>query len=139
MTIPNYWCPHEADFLNWRYHQHPVHSYVALAALVNDEVRGYSIVRIENKRARLMEFVVPPNQQPVVGALLRGTISLARDAGCPSLAFYATPSWRFWRLFRRVGFLNRKSEYYVTARCPDRVDVSREENWQILPGDRDVG
>jgi len=139
MSTPSYWCPHEAEFLNWRYLKHPVNSYVAQVALVNGEVRGYSVVRIENNRATLMEFAASPTQQPVVGALLCATIGIAREAGCHSLAFYATPSWRFWGLFSRVGFLKTKSNTYLSALCPDREDVSYEENWQLLPGDKDVG
>lgn len=139
MITPSYWCPHEADFLNWRYLQHPVNSYVAQVALVDDEVSGYSVVRIDNKDATLMEFAAFPERQLLVGELLRATIGVAREAGCHTLAFYATPSWRFWHLFRSLGFLSRKSEIYLRAHCPDRAEVSQEENWQLLPGDRDVG
>jgi hypothetical protein len=139
MSTPGYWCPHEAEFLNWRYLQHPVNSYVAQVAIVNEEVRGYSVVRIENQRATLMEFAVPSAPQTVASALLRASIGIAREAGCHSLAFYATPCWRFWGFFRRVGFIKTKSDTYLTALCPDREDVSYAENWQLLPGDKDVG
>jgi GNAT superfamily N-acetyltransferase len=139
MMTPSYWCPHEADFLNWRYLQHPVNAYVAQAALVNGEVMGYCVVRIENDRATLMEFAASTTQQSVVRALLGAAIGIAREAGCHALAFYATRSWRFWGLFSRVGFLKTNSDTYRTAFCPDREDVSCEENWQLLPGDKDVG
>lgn len=139
MMTPKYWCPHEAEFLNWRYLQHPLNSYVAQAAFVGDEVRGYSVVKIDKKSATLMEFVASEEQPRLAAALLHAAIGLARDAGCQTLAFFATPSWRFWGLFRRSGFINRSSEIYLTARCSDRADVSQEENWQLLPGDRDVG
>jgi len=139
MSTSGYWCPHEAEFLNWRYLQHPVNSYVAQVVIVNEEVRGYSVVRFENQRATLMEFAVAPAPHTVASALLRASVDIAREAGCHSLAFYATPSWRFWRLFSRVGFLKTKSDTYLSALCPDREDVSYEENWQLLPGDKDVG
>ncbi len=86
-----------------------------------------------------MEFAAVPERQLLVGELLRATIGVAREAGCHTLAFYATPSWRFWHLFRSLGFLSRKSEIYLRAHCPGRAEVSQEENWQLLPGDRDVG
>jgi Acetyltransferase (GNAT) domain len=139
MSTPNYWCPHESDFLNWRYLKHPVNSYVAQAAIVNDEIKGYSVVRIENNRATIMEFAASPAERPVVRALLRATIGIAREAGCHAVEFHATPSWRFWGLFNRVGFLKTRSETYLSALCPAREDVSNEGNWQLLPGDKDVG
>ena len=138
MSTPTYWCPHEADFLNWRYFKNPVNSYLAHVALVGDEVCGYSVVRVENKGATLMEFVASPALEPLAGVLLRATLGAVREAGCNRINFYATPSWRFWGLLRRAGFFRRTSKIYVTARCPDRADVSQEENWQLLPGDSDV-
>jgi hypothetical protein len=30
---------------------------------------------------------------------------------------------KYWRLFRMAGFFKRRSEYYVTARCPYRADI----------------
>jgi len=139
MMTPTYWCPHEAEFLNWRYLQHPVNSYIAQAAIIGDEVRGYSVVRINEARATLMEFVASEEQPRLAAALLHSAVRLARDAGCQTLSFFATPTWRFWGLFRRAGFINGRSEIYLTARCAERADVSQEENWQLLPGDRDVG
>ena len=100
---------------------------------------GYSVIRLEDKHATLMEFAASSSLQSVAGALLHATIGLAREAGCHSLVFYATRRWRYWGLFHRVGFVDRSSEFYRTARCPDRADVSLEENWQLLPGDKDVG
>ena len=139
MSTPDFWCPHDADFLNWRYLQHPLNSYVALGALVDDEVRGYSVVRFEDDRATLMEFAASPTQPAVAQELLRASIDLAREAGCLTLAFYATSGWRFWSLFRSVGFASRESEMYISALCPERPEVLQEENWQLLPGDKDVG
>lgn len=138
MSTPAYWCPHESDFLNWRYFGNPVTSYLAHVALVDDQVKGYSVVRVENRSATLMEFAAVPAPEPVASALLCATIGATREAGCYKIDFYATSSWRFWALFRRAGFIKRNSEIYLTARCPDRADVSQEANWQILPGDSDV-
>lgn len=138
MSTPTYWCPHEADFLNWRYFENPVTSYLARVALVDDEVSGYGVVRITDERATLMEFVASPAPQPLAGVLLRAIASAAREAGCHLLEFYATSGWRFWSLFRRAGLVSCKSEIRLSARCPGRADVSQEENWQLLPGDSDV-
>ena len=133
-----YWCPHSAEFLNWRYLANPSSSYIALAALVQERLRGYSVVRTEGSRATMMEFVAPPSADGVAAELLRSSIGAARDAGCNRMDFYATPGWCHWPLFRRAGFTGRRSHAYRTARCPGRPDVSAVENWQLMPGDSDV-
>jgi hypothetical protein len=138
MSTPTYWCPHEADFLNWRYLKNPLNSYLAQAVLVGDEIKGYSVIRIDERRATLMEFAVPRAPKSLASALLHAIIQVARNAGCSGINFYATPSWHFWNLFHLAGFFKRKSEVYVTARCPSLSDVSVVENWQLLPGDSDV-
>ena len=46
MESTGYWCPHDAEFLNWRYLDHPVNDYTAIAAIseAGDPV-GYTVVR----------------------------------------------------------------------------------------------
>ncbi len=138
MNASGYWFPHESEFLNWRYFQHPVNSYIARVALVDELVKGYSVVRIDGQRATVMDFTASTAPKALASVLLHATIGAVREAGCSWINLYATSGWRFWKLFHRAGFLNRKSKIYRTARCPDRADVSREENWQLLPGDSDV-
>jgi GNAT superfamily N-acetyltransferase len=138
MSTPTYWCPHEAEFLNWRYLENPLNSYLSQAVLEGDEIKAYSVIRIKDKHAILMEFVAPRVPKSLASALLHAIIQVARDAGCNEINFYATSSWRFWSIFRQAGFFKRGPEVYVTARCPNLSDVSEEEKWQLLPGDSDV-
>jgi hypothetical protein len=45
MAAPEYWSPHDADFLNWRYRAHPGQEYVCLAASEGAAPCGYTVVR----------------------------------------------------------------------------------------------
>ena len=58
MTWPKFWCPHNADFLNWRYLDHPGESYTGLALLKADRPEGYAVLRLSGPAATLSEFVV---------------------------------------------------------------------------------
>jgi hypothetical protein len=111
---------------------------MAQAAVVNQRLVGYSVIRLGCQQATLMEFSVSPATEFSAGALLRATAAAAREAGCMSINFHATSTWRYWNLLYRAGFLRRKAHVYRTARCPEREDASREENWQLVPGDSDV-
>lgn len=137
MGTQTYWCPHDAEFLNWRYFDHPRHSYLAQVALVDDAPKGYSVIRIDGDHAFLMEFVAPRDPEGLARSLLRGSIEAARNAGCDRIAFYATSKWRFWKLLHQIGFVNRPSEVYIYTRHPDGNGATVEENWQLLPGDSD--
>ena len=133
-----YWCPHSAEFLNWRYFENPSESYLAQAATVGDRVVGYSVLRIDGRTGMIMDFVAAPAPAGGPRALLRAIIDAAREAGCNKITFYATSGWKHWPLFRRAGFISRRSSAYRSARYGDRPDVCEERNWQLLPGDSDV-
>jgi hypothetical protein len=138
LRADGYWCSRSAEFLNWRYVNHPRHEYAARIATVEGDLSGYSVTRFYQSRAHIMEFVAPGSDNAVASALLRQSVQDALDAGCQAVDVYATRNWRFWPLFRRAGFMKRESNVYISARCDARVDIGKEENWQLLPGDSDV-
>jgi GNAT superfamily N-acetyltransferase len=142
MAWPRFWCPHNADFLNWRYLDHPGESYTGLVSLKDDKPEGYAILRLSGAAATLSEFVVestsPIRSSTQSIALINHAMAVAREAGCSYLNFFATPGWRHWGLFRRAGFLPYASNNQLEAGCKRfEPEVQRLENWQILPGDRD--
>jgi hypothetical protein len=136
MRSPDFWCPHDADFLNWRYFEHVLHHYQALAVMEGDEMIAYAVFRVDDGGGMLMEFAVETDD--VARPLLAAVLSHARAAGCNRISFYATSGWRYWPLLRRAGFLARPSERYIDAVCHTRDDVTDEKKWQLLPGDSDV-
>ncbi len=150
MAWPDYWCPHGAEFLNWRYLDHPVHDYAAIAATspAGDPV-GYSVVRSNGPRAWLMDFVAPADDDAIGVALVAEAIGIAAEAGCETLEFAATPGWRRWSTFRRAGMRERPSDiaFYgagIIAQTEDpeqaaraSADARRSDLWQCVPGDMD--
>ncbi len=138
MQFPGYWCPHSWKFLNWRYLDHPVESYSALALWRADVMLGYAVVRLSGTRATLSEFAVPDQDRGTASALLSGVIGLTREAGCSGLAFFGTPSWRHWGLFRLAGMLPvRTNNYMEISYDVDPAGSLNPRNWQLMPGDRD--
>jgi GNAT superfamily N-acetyltransferase len=136
MAWRGFWCPHDAEFLNWRYFAHPTRSYRALAALDGDDPVGYCVLRSEGRTALLMEFAAP-EAGTTPRLLLERALEAAREAGCRQLAFYAPPGWRHWPSFRSAGFAERRSDRTLTVRGTGDPDTYRIEDWQILPGDCD--
>jgi hypothetical protein len=90
----DFWCPRSADFMNWRYLEHPQGSYVAHAALEGERPVGYCVVKLAGQRATLMELADASGSAGVARALLPRAIRTARAAGCTAIQCVATPSFR---------------------------------------------
>lgn len=142
MAFSGYWSPHNADFLNWRYLDHPVESYAAFALLEDDQPVAYSVLRIDGEEATLAEFAVDAAEDAVSGdraaRLLGETLEVAREAGCAYVNFFSTPAWRHWRFFRRAGLLPYRTKNFLDAAYKlDEAGSQDARNWQLTPGDRD--
>lgn len=132
MQAPGYWSPHDHEFLNWRYGAHPDHEYVSVAAFSGGEPGGYGVVRVGGPAATLMEYVAAPGN--FGQAVLHGALSVALEAGCNRVNFFAIPHAR-WRALRRYGFLRWRSRAWLQVRGQDGED---DAVWQLVPGDNDV-
>lgn len=136
MAWPGFWSPHDADFLNWRYLDHPAGQYVAFALADSTDLAGYYVLKIVAPAAWLMEFAAPTSSRGIADALLRHAIETARDAGCSHLKFSAPAAWRHWKLFRTAGFLPALSDIYVWP-AGEGPEVMQLSMWQWVPGDMD--
>jgi hypothetical protein len=138
MSFGEFWSPHNADFLNWRYLDHPVESYVALALVEEGRPTAYAVVCLERDKATLTEFAVEQAPFHRARKLLSGVVEVARAAGSASVNFFGPPSWRHWDLFARCGFVPYRTrnhlEVFGKRFEPEVLEV---RNWQLTPGDRD--
>jgi hypothetical protein len=110
-----------ADYLNWRFADHPRHAYRALA--VGGE--GLAVWRAADQGlaglaapglAVLVEWLVPLGRRDVAAALLQAVASEARAAGLSNLALWC-PEWSPWcEEFQSRGFLVQPSDYLTAAR-----------------------
>lgn len=136
MTWPGFWSPHDADFLNWRYLDHPAAQYLAFALVDARKLAGYAVLKIDGQASWLMDFVTPVTPSRLAPALLLHVIETARAAGCTHLKFAAPPKWRHWRLLHAAGFLPVRSEIYLWP-AGEEPELRRLPMWQLVPGDMD--
>lgn len=138
MRFPAYWSPHNADFLNWRYLDHPGETYRGFALVENERPVAYSVLRIAGNEATLAEFAAESGPSRHDVQLLAATFEAARQAGCAYVNFFSTPVWRHWGLFRRAGMLPFETKNFLDATYkPDEAASQKMESWQLTPGDRD--
>jgi len=136
MTWPGFWSPHDADFLNWRYLDHPTVQYLPFALVDGHTLAGYSVLKVDGQASWLMEFAAPVAPRCLASALLLHVIETARAAGCTHLRFVAPPGWRHWRLFHAAGFLPVPSEIYLWP-AGEEPELRQLAMWQSVPGDMD--
>jgi ribosomal protein S18 acetylase RimI-like enzyme len=137
MSWPGFWCPHDSDFLNWRYLEHPSESHLALAVYEGPDAVGYCVFRSRGSSALLMEFAAPA-REAVTRLLLDAAKEAAVRAGCSRLFFHATPLWPHWGVFAEAGFVERPGDRCYMVIDPEPHDARALERWQLVPGDQDV-
>ena len=136
MIWPGFWSPHDADFLNWRYLDHPTAQYAAFALVDGRTLAGYYVVKIDGPASWLMEFVTPVSPRRLGAALMLHLIETVRAAGCTHVKFSAAPGWPHWRLFRAAGFFPVPSEIYLWP-SGAQLELRQLTSWQWVPGDMD--
>jgi hypothetical protein len=137
MTWPGYWCPHDGAFLDWRYRGDPTRECQALEIRQGDEAVGYCVLRVEERRGLLLEFIAPERgEAPRV--LLEAALRAARKAGCRRVSFHATPAWPHWSTFRAAGVFATSGSRYVSVECPSDPGATSLEQWRLAPGDCDA-
>jgi hypothetical protein len=138
MAWPRFWCPHNADFLNWRYLDHPVETYVGLALIDRERPIGYAVVRLSGAHALLAEFAVESEPRSRAIHFLNEVMNYARHAGSSYMTFFAPPAFRHWGLLHRASFLPYRTRHYLDVGCRRlEPEVQQMSHWQVTPGDRD--
>jgi len=136
MAWHGFWSPHDADFLNWRYLDHPAGQYTAFAVAEGADLAGYYVLKVGGLAGWLMELAVPVSPRRLGGAVLLHAAKTAREAGCAYLRFSAPPRWRHWQLLHAAGFVPTPSEIYLWP-GGEGPKVRQLDMWQWVPGDMD--
>lgn len=132
----HFWCPHGAEWMNWRYNRHPRHTYISWSLIKDDEVKAFSVVSLRGKSALLMELVAPDHQTGF--DVLASTERYLRESGVHVLEVFTTPNWHMFKLFKQRHYYSRPSDIYVNTRSVNYPEAHDSANWQLLPGDSDV-
>lgn len=132
------WFPHDADFLNWRYLDHPTREYHARAVFQGDQPAGYCVVALDGPKAMLMELVTAAGDERHRSALLEAALGLAREAGCERIVAPCTPGWRHQSYLRAVGFGDARSRTQIVVSASSPAWCCDLRLWQIAGGDHDA-
>jgi hypothetical protein len=122
-----------AEYLNWRYLQHPYVRYEILTARKAGDLQGYLVFTHDGENANIAEWRVRHGK--ALETLLRNLIGRLRNAGTTTLNALLVDTDPRLALFKRMGFWRRESSP-VVAHWPG-TPAGATSRWLLMEGDRD--
>ncbi len=123
-----------AEYLNWRYADHPSIRYQILAARSGDKLRGYIVVSEAANDAKIVDFFAVP-EPGVWTSLLSGALMLLQHRPIFSLNFAVLGTSFLSPLLKTWGFIARESFPVVTYGASDLAGL--DSPWFLTDGDRE--
>ena len=128
----------DADYLNWRFLQHPHRRYQFLTARQDGRLCGFLIYHWAGEDATVVDLFAEGD--PVRKALLVETIAIMRHKGVNTLSapFLASHAGR--EILKDCGFQPRESTPVILLTLPwtaDRQDDRGADHWYLTHGDRE--
>ncbi len=111
----------DADYMNWRFVDHPDHAYVPYGVRDADGVlRGVAVYRkaswVLEDVGFVVDWLVPPDEPEVAELLIEALLARARVDRAIAIALWI-PEWSRWFLeLQERGFLVHPSEYCMRVR-----------------------
>ncbi len=127
-----------ADYLNWRFLQHPQRRYQILTARKGGRLCGYLIYHWAGEDATVVDLLAEKDQ--VIKALLVETIAVMRRRGVLTLSAPFLQSYAGREILENCGFQPRESAPVVVLALPwaanHQVGPSADR-WYLTHGDRE--
>lgn len=135
---PGAFTARSAEYLNWRYLDHPAVKYRILAARRAGVLVGYAVFGQEGSRVVVAD-ICSMGEPCLVQLLLTGVSHQARQCGAEALSLTAADSHPWSGIFRRAGFYSRESSPLVTCQQDSAGELHsrRITQWHFMNGERE--
>lgn len=135
-----------AEYLNWRYADHPSKEYeILLAHDSNGILCGYCVVGKRRKTgldfAVILDLFADPEDDLTVSALLKQSMCVARMNNDQMLCCAVLSESPFLRSLKKSGFIISRKNFPFIIRLNSSTieidDVNRIRDWHVMLGDSD--
>lgn len=139
-----------SEFLNWRIKDHPIIDYKTFAAYLNDELVGYTILKLEKRKVRkntdlyvgTIVDMVGINED-VIAALYFNSKKYFKSVKTDFVVCWASESMEYRQLFIDLGFYKTKGGLPFVVRDlsgDEQLEdyISLEKNWYLMPIESDI-
>jgi hypothetical protein len=130
--------------MSWRYSENPHHRYRLAAVRRAGELAGVAVYRKggfdQAEDGLVVDWLAPPDDEPVRSALLAWLLECARAEECARLTALFPDSAPEWLHFQRLGFRVHASRYFLVAwSFSARHDLPwMRRHWYYTLGDTDL-
>jgi hypothetical protein len=124
-----------AEYLNWRYSDHPNLHYEVMTARRSGELEAYAIFRQDEGQAWIVDWFGNEENGPRHDVMV-GLIASLRERGIETISFPIIGSHPWRREVENIGFRERES-------CPvmlfnsAKADSANTRQWLLMDGDRE--
>jgi len=126
-----------AEYLNWRYLQHPLVRHELLAARRGQKLRGYVVFSHTNEDAKIVDLF-GFSDTAMWTALVSRVVSLLRDRGVVTLSMSALHSSPWAGLLKGWGFHPREVAPIVVYSPGRLAELAKNaSSWFLMDGDRE--
>ena len=128
----------KADYLNWRYLQHPSVKYEILTAHRDGTLQGYLIFTNKDENASIVDWFGLDNAE-MLQNLVRGAVTLLRERGAMTLSASLLQSHPRVALLKKLGFRERESRPVILQGPPASTGSGGKArpHWFLMDGDRE--
>lgn len=141
----------DSKYLNWRYIQKPENDYTILSIYEQSELKGYIVLKIEERFNLKIGFVVDiltsSSNPSYPQQLITKSILFFKNEDVDVISCLMFPQHKYYKILKKKGFIKVFKKYfpkeiYFGARVHnDLVEkdmIKNEENWFLTWGDTDV-
>src|SRR5262249_14499957 len=100
-----------ADYLNWRYRDHPANQFEVLTLRAGGRLRAYAVLQHEQNRTNLIDCLA--DQPETRDELMRGLVATLTTRSCEVLSVSTLVDHPFFRQLQGLGFRPRESSPVV--------------------------
>lgn len=135
----------DSAFLNWRFFQCPHLKYRAFAAVKNNEILGYIVIRDEIYKwdhiGHIVDILFDVSKSDVLSILMNAAIAALRRAGCNTIKMVVSSSHKILTdmLQQRSFSVCRKKDsiFNNTANAQESSIIKNSANWHLTGADSD--
>lgn len=141
----------DSRYLNWRYFQKPEDEYVVFTIKNYKKLKGYIILKIEEKFnlkiGLIMDILTDPSCEAYHEYLINHALFFFKKKKVGIISIIMFPQWRFYKSLKRNLFMKMlkiffpEEIYFGARKNNDELDIQLVEdpnNWYLTWGDTDV-
>ncbi len=128
-----------ADYLNWRFLDHPNAAHEILTARRKGALIGYAVYTLDPQDATIVD-VSSVEEPAVILRLVAGAVRRLGQLGAMTASMNAGEAHPWIRWFQRAGFRRRESSPMVVSALggPAVAGLDFRRNWYVMRGERDI-